>query len=284
MERSTQIPTTQIPEQLPTAEQVEQFDRDGYLVVPGALPADKVTELLAVIARLEERLQDSPHKRDIFGLDVRPVVTEDDAFLELMEWPATFPLAVRFLGHWSLQLTTSHLIMVPPNPDKRNTGWHDDGGKPFFAVNGVRPFMSLKVGFFLTDLLQENMGSLMVVPGSHKVSGPPPWDEGARDPRGAVELKVHAGDAVIFQQGTWHAGAPNLSEQTRVVLYYGYGTRLLRPIDYDTMPEELLAKCSPIGRQLLGDKATHLGYYIPTDEDVPLKQWYVERFGEAVRE
>lgn len=270
--------------QLPTVLQIETFDRDGYLVVEDALSADKVADLLAVIERLQERLQDSPHRRQVFGLDVRPVVTEDDAFLELMEWPSTFPLAVRFLGHWNLQLTTSHLIMVPPNPEQRNTGWHDDGGKPFFAVDGIRPFMSLKVGFFLTDLLAGDMGSLMVVPGSHRVSGRPAWDQGARDPQGAVELKVRAGSAVIFQQGVWHAGAPNLSEQTRIILYYGYGTRLLRPIDYDRMPQEILDKCTPIGRQLLGAKASHLGYYIPKDEDVPLKAWYVERFGEAVRD
>lgn len=268
----------------PTPEQIEIFERDGYLVVEDALPANKVAELLAVVGRLEQRLQKSPHRRQVFGLDVRPLITEDDAFLELLEWPATFPLAVRFLGHWNLQLTTSHLIMVPPDPDKRNTGWHDDGGKPFFNVNGVKPFMNLKVGYFLTDLLQDNMGSLMVVPGSHAVSGPPVWDEGARDPRGAVELQVRAGSAVIFQQGVWHAGAPNLSEHTRIVLYYGYGSRLLRPIDYEHMPQELLDKCSPIGRQLLGEKASHLGYFIPTDADVPLKPWYVERFGDTVRE
>ena len=270
--------------QQPTPEQLEAFDRDGYLIVEEALPADKIADLLLVIGQLQQRLQDSPHRRKIFGLDVRPLITEDDAFLELMEWSTTFPLAVRFLGHWNLQLTTSHLIMVPPNPEQRNTGWHDDGGKPFFHVNGIKPFMNLKVGFFLTDLLQQDMGSLMVVPGSHRVAGRPAWEEGARDPRDAVELKLHAGSAVIFQQGVWHAGAPNLSDETRIVLYYGYGSRLLRPIDYDNMPADLLDKCTPIGRQLLGEKSTHLGYYIPTDEDVPLKSWYVERFGEAVRE
>ena len=268
----------------PTAEQIETFERDGYLVVDDVLPAEKVTELLGVVERLAMRLQDSPHRKDVFGLDVRPLVTEDDAFLQLMEWPETFPLAVRFLGHWNLQLTTSHLIMVPPNPEQRNTGWHDDGGKPFFHVNGIKPFMNLKVGFFLRDLLEDNMGSLMVVPGSHRTPGRPAWDDGACDPRGAVELKLKAGSAVIFQQGVWHAGAPNLSQQTRVVLYFGYGTRLLRPIDYDTMPQKLLDKCTPIGRQLLGHKSSHLGYFIPTDDDVPLKPWYIERFGTTVRD
>ncbi|HJP30238.1 MAG TPA: phytanoyl-CoA dioxygenase family protein [Candidatus Latescibacteria bacterium] len=271
-------------EQLPTRAQLESFERDGYLLVEDALPAEKVADLLTVIASLEARLQDSPHRRQVFGLDIRPLITEDEAFLELMEWPATFPLAVRFLGHWNLQLTTSHLIMVPPNPDQRNTGWHDDGGKPFFAVDGIRPFMSLKVGYFLTDLLEESMGSLMVVPGSHRQPGRPTWDDGDPDPHGVVELKLRAGAAVIFQQGVWHAGAPNLSQKTRVVLYYGYSSRLLRPIDYERMPQEILDRCTPIGRQLLGDKSSHLGYYIPTDDDVPLKPWYIERFGTAVRD
>jgi ectoine hydroxylase-related dioxygenase (phytanoyl-CoA dioxygenase family) len=233
------------------------------------------------IDRIKENLEYSEQRKNVFGLDIRPIVDKDDLFLELMDWPTTFPLAARFLNHYSIQLMTSHLIMVPPNPEKRNIGWHDDGGTPALQVNGIRAFGSLKVGFFLTDLLQPNMGSLMVVPGSHRIQGAPPFEEGARDPVGARELKVRAGDAVIFQQGVWHAGAPNLSTQTRCVLYYGYNYRIMRPIDYDRMPAELLEKCSPIGRQLLGHKVSHLGYYIPTDEDCPLKQWYIERFGET---
>jgi len=266
-----------------TDEQIQHFDDFGYLVVEDALPEQKVAELLSVIGRLKDELAASQHRKDVFGLDIRPIVTEDDLFLDLMEWEATFPLAVRLLQHFNLQLTTSHLIMVPPNPDQRNIGWHSDGGSPRIGVNGVRAMTSLKVGYFLTDLLESNMGSLMVVPGSHRLQGDPVFLEGARDPVGAVELKIKAGTAVIFQQGVWHAGAPNYSDQTRVVLYYGYGYRLYRPIDYDTMPESLLERCSPIGRQLLGHKATHLGYYIPTDADCPLKAWYRDRFGETWR-
>ena len=39
--------------QLPTPQQIESFDRDGYLVVEDAIPVDKVTDLLAVIEGLE---------------------------------------------------------------------------------------------------------------------------------------------------------------------------------------------------------------------------------------
>ena len=97
----------------------------------------------------------------------------------------------------------------------------------------------------------------------------------------ASQREVKAGSAVFFHQALWHAGAPNYSDQSRVVLYYGYSYRIMRPIDYETMPEEILEKCTPIGKQLLGHKETHLGYYIPQPEDAPLKEWYIERFGES---
>ncbi len=270
-----------VPEVQVTDAMVREFEHNGYVIVEDALPPQKVTELLDVIERIHTRLETSAHRKEVFGLDIRPIVTEDDAFLELMEWPATFPLAVRFLQHFSIQLTTSHLIMVPPNPEKRNIGWHPDGGMPPIGLHGRRALASLKVGYFLRDLLEPNMGSLMVVPGSHRMEGGPVFPPGARDPVGAVELKLRAGSAVIFHQGLWHAGAPNTSNQTRVALYYGYSYRILRPIDYEKMPDEILEKCSPIGRQLLGHKVTHLGYYIPTDADCPLKAWYTERFGET---
>ncbi len=264
-----------------TQEQVDFFQNNGFLVVKNALPAAKVDDLMGVIERLKFDLERSEHRAATYGLNIRPIVDKDDTFLDLLEWPSTFPKAVRFLEHFNLQLCTSHLIMVPPDPERRNIGWHPDGGKPGIGFYGRRALASLKIGYFLTDLLESNMGSLMVVPGSNRMDGGPSFLNGAGDPVGALELKVHAGDAVIFGQPTWHAGAPNYSHQDRVVLYYGYNYRILRPIDYETMPAELLAKCSPIGRQLLGHRSSHLGYYLPQDEDVPLRAWYRDRFGET---
>ncbi|MEM7028879.1 MAG: phytanoyl-CoA dioxygenase family protein [Chloroflexota bacterium] len=269
------------PEVIVTNEQLDHFDEFGYLVVEDALSPEKVAFFLEAIERVRTQLEASPARRqDHFGLNVRPIILHDDAFLELLEWPSTFPLAVRFLHHYSIQLMMSHLITVPPHPEKRSIGWHPDGGTPKFYVDGRQALTSLKIGYFLTDLLETNMGALMVVPGSHRLSGKPPFPKDARDPIGAIELKVKAGDAVIFHQGTWHASAPNYSDQTRVVLYYGYGYRVLRPTDYITMPQTLLDKVSPIGKQLLGHKETHMGYILPTEADCPLKAWYEERFGE----
>ena len=158
------------------------------------------------------------------------------------------------------------------------TGWHNDGGIPAIEVNGIRAFGSLKVGYFLRAIDGENMGGLMVVPGSHRIQGAPPFRDGEADPVGGIQVRLDAGDAIVFQQGLWHAAAPNLSGQRRTALYYGYGYRVFRPVDYQAMPAELLQACSPIERQLLGETVNHQGYYLPTVEDTPLKPWFDEHF------
>ena len=59
-------------------------------------------------------------------------VVEDDAFLELLDNPKTFPLLWDILG-WNIQLYISHLIVYPPEQKKdkiRQGGWHQDGGRP----------------------------------------------------------------------------------------------------------------------------------------------------------
>ena len=53
---------------------------------------------------------------------------------------------------------------------------------------------------------------------------------------------------------------------------------------YVTMPQVLLSRCDPIRRQLLGDAATPLGYYLPTDAGVPLRAWQRQQDAEASRE
>ena len=90
-------------------------------------------------------------------------------------------------------------------------------------------------------------------------------------------MRVQSGTAVLFEQRTWHARGNNFSDQPRIGLFIGYSYRWIRPMDYVTMPRDLLERCDPIRRQLLGDAATELGYYLPTDADAPLRAWLKER-------
>ena len=258
-------------------ERKRAFDEFGYVVIPDVLPPAKVAALLAAIEEIRGSVPTAPGS----GLTIRPVIDKHRAFEELLIWPSTFATVVKLLGHYNIQLTQSHVMEAVPSHARRLTGWHSDGGIPSITVNGIRAFGSLKVGYSLRDLTQANSGSLMVVPGSHRIQGAPPFHPDTRDPVGAVELRLGAGDAVVFQQGVWHAAAPNLSQQTRVLVYFGYGYRVFRPVDYQHMPAHVLAGRDGVARQLLGETVTHQGYYVPTLEDAPLRTWYEANFGES---
>jgi ectoine hydroxylase-related dioxygenase (phytanoyl-CoA dioxygenase family) len=260
------------------------FAEHGYAIVRNALSEGAVAELLDAIEVTRSELEGHPHRSAAgSGLNIRPIVDKHPAFRELLICPTTFAAVARLLGHYSIQLQQSNLIEAWPSNERRQTGWHSDGGIPTIAVNGIRAFGSLKVGYFLTDHREPDTGALMLVPGSHRLQGPPPFPAGQHDPTGATQLRLAPGDAVIFGQGVWHAAAPNRAGRARVALYYGYSYRVLRPVDYQHMPSALLEASTPVERQLLGETVTHQGYYVPTDQDVPLRPWFERHFGTADR-
>ena len=265
-----------------TPEQRLAFERDGFLVVPNALPADMVAHLLDVVERIykEERAGESLNDRNYWQL--RNCLVRDDIFLEFLDWTTTVPLVVQLLNH-NIQLITSHLIVRPPSPsDTRSTykqsGWHRDGGTAPSDLDGIPPRMFIKIAYWLTDLSQKGRGAIRLVPGSNSLlERPPELEDG--DLENTIELQVEPGAAVLFENRTFHAVGPNFSGITRKSLFFGYGYRWLRPMDYITMPPELLARCDPIQRQLLGDCTSPMGYQIPHDEDVPLRSWLEEHTG-----
>jgi ectoine hydroxylase-related dioxygenase (phytanoyl-CoA dioxygenase family) len=264
-----------------TVEQRAAFERDGFLIVPDALPPDLLTRLLEVADRLYAQGLQTQGLSKTNHWHLRNCVVEDEAFLELLDLPTTVPLVVDLLN-WNIHLITSHLVVRAPSPPGvdaqwKAEGWHRDGGTSSTEMQEPHPRLFIKIAYWLTDLSEPGRGSIRFVPGSQRLMGPPAQAEGAPDPYGAIELCARPGDAVLFEQRTWHAVGPNLSELTRKSLFFGYGYRWLRPMDYVTMPPELLARCSPIRRQLLGDAQTQLGYYLPTDADVPLRAWWQSR-------
>jgi ectoine hydroxylase-related dioxygenase (phytanoyl-CoA dioxygenase family) len=264
-----------------TEKQRQSFERDGFLVVPNALPAEMAERLAAVADDLyasgvtEQGLSKSNH------WELRNCLPSHPLFLELLDWPATFPLVVDLLN-WNIHLITSHLIMRAPSPPGvdeswKATGWHRDGGTSATEMEEPHPRILIKIAYWLSDLSEPGRGAIRFVPGSHRMTGRPAQGEGMPDPYGAIELTAKPGDAVLFEQRLWHAVGPNRSDRVRKGLFFGYGYRWLRPMDYVTMPRELLDRVNPIRRQLLGDAATQLGYYLPTDADVPLRAWWQER-------
>ena len=262
-----------------TDEQRDHFEQQGYLIVPDALDGDLLARLVAAGDRVDAQ------ERERADLDADAMMTkfctivEDDVFLELLDWPKTFPLIWDILG-WNVQHYISHLIYYPPESKKsvdlKPGGWHQDGGRPVPEMERPQPRLSLKVGFWLSDISAPENGGIRIIPGSHKSNRPP--DLASEED--VLQLQVPAGTAVLFDRRMWHARGINTSEVTRKVLFLGYSYRWLRGLDYNLMPEEVLQKCDPIRRQLLGDGVDIKGWWQPTEADVPLRTWLTQHTDE----
>ena len=262
-----------------TKDQLERFNEEGYLVVEDALSPDLLARLNEAVDRVEKR------ERETKGLGADDMVikfrtvAEDDTFLDLLDNPKTFPLLWDILG-WNIQLYISHLIVYPPEQrggEIRKSGWHQDGGRPVPEMERPHPRLSLKISYWLSDVSTPDRGAMEIIPGSHKLDTKP---EGADSGEGVMSVCVKPGTAVLFDRRMWHRRGINTSDVTRRVLFFGYSYRWLRGLDYNNMPEELLSKCDPIRRQLLGDGVDVKGWWQPTDADVPLKGWLQEHRGE----
>lgn len=273
---------------LSQAQQAE-FEQNGFLVIENALTQEEIHRYTTIVDRLESTVtvdvNGNPRKPGE-TLEVRDSITKAPDLLPLLTHESAFPAVVDLMGY-NIALTTSHVFVRPPSPpgtarEFKAISWHHDGpGHWARPVNGRLPWLYTKIGYFLTDLQNPDAGALRVVPGSHRSAGRPAWKPGAPDPYGYIELHVKAGTAVIFENRLWHAVGPNYSNVPRKNIYLGYCWRWMRPIDYLQPAEDLLARCNPIERQLVGDVKSSLGFILPQDEDVPLKAWVEQRLDSA---
>lgn len=262
-----------------TKEQLQKFEDDGYLIVEDAIEPELLGQLNQAVDKVEAKERAAQGLSPDKMLSKFRTIVEDDAFLELLDNPKTFPLLWNILG-WNIQHYISHLIIYPPEEkagDIRSGGWHQDGGRPVPEMERPHPRLSLKISYWLSDVHTPENGAMTIIPGSHKSDTKP---EACDTGEGILPICVKAGTAVLFDRRMWHRRGFNTSDITRRVLFLGYSYRWLRGLDYNNLPEEILSKCDPIRRQLLGDGVDVKGWWQPTEEDVPLLGWLREHKGE----
>ncbi|CAG7637570.1 hypothetical protein PAESOLCIP111_03856 [Paenibacillus solanacearum] len=252
-----------------------QFERDGYLLLPGVLSDSRVKELNEAVDRI---VAEEP---EALAYNVYRSVERDPSILSLIDHPSILPLMVRLLGY-NIQLHISHLTVRKPNPSgaKTATGsfinWHQDGPHPKFpSIGGLTATYYIKVCYILSDMSEPGRGNTKVVPGSHLLPHFQPSQTDVNVPlEGEVPICGKPGDAFVFAQNLWHAGSPNRSEAfERRQLFIGYSPIWMRPIDYHSASPKLLEGTDPIRRQLLGDISSNcFKYYVPEAAMVPLKK------------
>ena len=263
-----------------TAEEWEAFDRDGYLHVGGALSREHAAGLVDVIDRLHRdgRLEAPETYAGVTNrVQHLNAVGLDPAFVDLVDHPTTFPKVWGILG-WNIFLHNTHLMLTPAEPregPRGPGGWHQDNGRRSLDMPEIEipARLSLKVGYFLTDVSKPDMGNFWVVPGSHRRRsiGVKPGAGGLVP--GAEPVLLRAGDALIFDARLWHSGSPNYSEITRKVLFFAYAYRWLHSDNVLPAGHEARDTADPIRRQLLDIIDTSGGRMAITDETVPLRAW-----------
>ena len=161
-------------------------------------------------------------------------------------------------------------------------------------MDGTLPLLDFKVGWYISDHTEPGHSTILVVPGSYRWSRQQraTWEQWL-DPAEIVAVKVPAGSVMLWRPTLLHSVTPNLSATERKAIYVSYTPRWVRPSGHLEQDAELIARSSPVRRQLLGamGNLSHpLGsdpvnnpnsqYWFTDDWDtVPLKAWAEARAG-----
>jgi hypothetical protein len=265
-----------------TPEQRAEFQRDGIVLIRGALSEDHRARLEESVDRVYAEEREAGRLKPDGTLHMLGFLDRDEAFGELLTTPTTFPYVWGLAG-WNIYSHHNHLDVTPPTPDDKPPawGWHQDGYRQnsdpeTLGGDQARPMLSLKVAYVLSDLSRTGRGATKVIPGSHLNNTLERTD--GTDPRGTVEITAEPGDCFVFDRRLWHSRSVNSSTVTRKMLFVGYTYRWIRPLD--DMPldkdSEWWRNRTPVQRQLLGE-ATHTANYWGVnwdgyvDEKIPLR-------------
>ena len=236
-----------------TDAQRRAFAADGFLIIPQAIDAATVACLTRAGDRLLQSFLDDPAE---IQMQLRQGVVEEEAFDQLVSNSATVPLVVHLLSP-NIQLHSASLIYKKPQ-DPHTTapkrGWHRDIGIAEDLGQAGLPRLGVKVCYCLTDFAAPNSGMTMMARGTHRNEMPLAIPADAVDPPTVVDPLLRAGDAILFENRTFHTAAPNLSQRTSKVIIYGYAYRWMKTDQYLDPPDQrvLQRTTNDIDWQLLG--------------------------------
>ena len=221
-----------------TAEQAEQFDREGYFVVEDAFDAELLADLDAAIAPGDERvrgfLDGLPDGRfGVAGNDTQTIaphlVVHSEVLARFCAHPVLAGLCRDLVGP-DVRLYWDQSVYKQPH-SAEPVLWHQDNGYTY-----VEPQAYLTCWVALTDATPEN-GCVAVMPGVHRDGtllhkDTPIGFECWGDHDTAVLAPVRAGSIVVFTSLTPHCTARNTTDVVRkayIVQYAPDGAVAYRP-------------------------------------------------------
>lgn len=221
-----------------SAQQIETYRRDGYLVIPRLIQGEQLAELRALTDRIVSEARGVASSDDLYDLEpshspalprvrrLKPAIFKRYRFFhDLVRDPKITSILTGLLGP-DIRLYGGKLNMKSAGYGSP-VEWHQDWAFYPHTNDDV-----LATGIYLDDCDMGN-GPLMVIPGSHHG---PTWDHhangrfcGAMDPAAsgvdfskAVPLMGPAGSMTIHHARLVHGSALNTSNQQRRLLLHEY--------------------------------------------------------------
>jgi ectoine hydroxylase-related dioxygenase (phytanoyl-CoA dioxygenase family) len=228
----------------PPATQIADFERDGYLALPGVVPPALIRAASEAIVRIIGTSRGVVNRANILALD--------PAFLELVDLEPVLSAVQLLLGS-NIYVNHTHLNFNPTESGSSSAaayGWHRDGGAINDDLGPNGPMLSIKVAFYLTDLIAQGSGETIVIPGSHRTDAPLP--HGAHLPEDARRLLVPSGTAVLYDRRLVHSlRSANVAGPARLAVFVQYAFRWLATVDEMDRPVNA-DRLNATRRQLLG--------------------------------
>jgi hypothetical protein len=241
-----------------------EFDRLGYLVLPGLLGRDEARTLARVIDELEAhamaRVNHPPHKRSAWGpvyhacaekgyyasgecregttLIIEDFFNADPAFDRLVNHAPTMD-CIRDIIRERPTINNSEIrIRYHGNQSGTHMGGPISAKYRYGYSAGGIDCMMVRMVYFVHDVGPED-GPFCVVPATHKSNLVSPYGTSDADAEpGMLSLPVKAGDAILFTENLRHGGRSIRSGQTRKTLHVGFGPFWMKSQNISTMDEE----------------------------------------------
>lgn len=191
---------------------LEQFERDGVVVLEGFFSRDELREVNALLdehwrvhspAARDNRPGFEQYKCEVLAWD--PVAQNVEAFRALRDHPGLADASRQIMGGAFNHLASLVMFTLPGGVGQ---AWHQDcrGGDPgAYNVNRL----------IYTRDVDERSGMVVCVPGSHRLGDIPPGDAQGEMP-GELRLCPSAGTVVFLHGRCFHRVTPNRTDQPRI--------------------------------------------------------------------
>ncbi len=214
-------------------EQLDRFDRDGYLFLPDLFSAEEVEVLRAELPPMFSL--DRPEILRAESGEVRAALAMErysEPFARLLRHPRLVEPAHQILG--GQVYSHQYKIVVKQPFGALEFPWHQDFAS-WYVHDGMPEPLAMNYAVFLDEVTEFN-GPITFIPGSHRngrlaaeakdLPGSTPLysldEEPVRrlvDESGLVAPKGPPGSGVFFDGCMAHASAPNLSPWPRHIVY-----------------------------------------------------------------